>query len=191
MPTDRVVRRTGTSLRRRDFQLAATAARATVFEILGKRRLPKLKPKKGPSDVAAIDPHAALVSLTPREKNVAELLATGKTNDEVGAHLGISGRTVEVHRHRIYKKFGVETARAFLQAASRAGLLPALARHGSLEDLTTRERQVAEAILRGETNEHVAEGLGISHRTVEVHRSNAFRKLGVSSSNELFRLMQP
>ncbi len=46
--------------------------------------------------------------LSPRESDVLFWLAQGKTNDEIGAILGIAGRTAETHALRIYPKMGVE-----------------------------------------------------------------------------------
>lgn len=47
------------------------------------------------------------VSLTPREREVANLIVNGHTSREIGAKLGISHRTVEVHRAKLMKKFHV------------------------------------------------------------------------------------
>ncbi len=44
--------------------------------------------------------------LTPREREVLELLTSGASNKEAGRMLGISPRTVEVHRARIKDKLG-------------------------------------------------------------------------------------
>jgi len=44
--------------------------------------------------------------LTPREYQVLELIASGASNKEAGRHLGISPRTIEVHRARIMEKLG-------------------------------------------------------------------------------------
>lgn len=51
--------------------------------------------------------------------------------------------------------------------------------------LTTRERQVMELILAGKLNKVIADELQISMRTVEVHRSNLFDKMGVRTAVEL------
>jgi two-component system response regulator FixJ len=48
--------------------------------------------------------------LTPREKEVLSQLAAGASNKEAGRHLGISPRTVEVHRARIMEKAGAKNA---------------------------------------------------------------------------------
>jgi two-component system response regulator FixJ len=48
--------------------------------------------------------------LTPREYQVLELIANGASNKEAGRHLGISPRTIEVHRARIMEKLGAKNA---------------------------------------------------------------------------------
>jgi DNA-binding NarL/FixJ family response regulator len=57
-----------------------------------------------------------------------------------------------------------------------------------LGQLTSREREVLKLIVEGRTNKETAAVLGISHRTVETHRENILRKLGVRSVAELTRL---
>jgi DNA-binding CsgD family transcriptional regulator len=47
-------------------------------------------------------------NLSAREIDVLFWLAQGKTNDEIGAILGIAGRTAETHALRLYPKMGVE-----------------------------------------------------------------------------------
>lgn len=44
--------------------------------------------------------------LTPRERDVLQLIASGQSNKEAGRELGISPRTVEVHRARVMEKLG-------------------------------------------------------------------------------------
>lgn len=53
--------------------------------------------------------------------------------------------------------------------------------------LTLREREVLCHVLEGEANKTIGRRLGISHRTVEIHRSRAMTKLGASSPTELIR----
>ena len=53
--------------------------------------------------------------------------------------------------------------------------------------LTPRERQVLHLITEGLTNRQIAHRLEISPRTVEMHRANLTRKLGVQSAAELIR----
>jgi two-component system, LuxR family, response regulator FixJ len=49
-------------------------------------------------------------SLTPREREVLAQIAAGASNKEAGRHLGISPRTIEVHRARIMEKLGARNA---------------------------------------------------------------------------------
>lgn len=56
--------------------------------------------------------------------------------------------------------------------------------------LTVREREISGLIVRGLTNRSIGEQLSISTRTVEVHRSRIFEKLGVRNAIELALLLQ-
>lgn len=58
-----------------------------------------------------------------------------------------------------------------------------------LSALTRREREIASAVAQGKANKVIAADFGISERTVEVHRSRAFHKLGVRSVAELIGLL--
>jgi len=58
-----------------------------------------------------------------------------------------------------------------------------------LEQLTAREREVMEAVLRGLPNKAIADDLGLAVRTVEVHRARLFEKMGVRSAVELARVL--
>ena len=57
-----------------------------------------------------------------------------------------------------------------------------------LQTLTSREREVLELALKGQSCKAIAQILEISHRTVERHRSRLLEKLGVASITELLRL---
>ena len=58
-----------------------------------------------------------------------------------------------------------------------------------LESLTDRERGVMQLIIAGRLNKIIADELGISMRTVEVHRARIFAKMGVRSAVELSNLL--
>jgi two-component system, LuxR family, response regulator DctR len=60
-----------------------------------------------------------------------------------------------------------------------------------LESLTARERQVMELILKGKLNKQIADTLGITLRTVEVHRSRVLAKMAVRNAVELAALLPP
>ena len=55
------------------------------------------------------------------------------------------------------------------------------------QHLTDRERQVLELIVRGRSNKEIALELGISPKTVSVHRTNLMSKLNVQNTVELIR----
>jgi two-component system, LuxR family, response regulator DctR len=58
-----------------------------------------------------------------------------------------------------------------------------------LAHLTQREQEVMQQILAGKLNKVIADELGIAMRTVEVHRSHIFEKMGVRSAVELSQVL--
>jgi DNA-binding NarL/FixJ family response regulator len=66
------------------------------------------------------------VALSARESEVVRLVVDGASNDEIGARLGISARTVESHLRRLFERLGV---------ASRTELAARALREGWLEDV--------------------------------------------------------
>lgn len=58
-----------------------------------------------------------------------------------------------------------------------------------LERLTTREREVMECMLRGRLNKQIADELGLSPRTVEVHRARVLEKLEARNGSDMVRLV--
>ena len=63
----------------------------------------------GKSDEIQLD-FPGLNLLTPREKDVLIQITSGASNKEAGRSLGISPRTIEVHRARIMEKLGAKNA---------------------------------------------------------------------------------
>ena len=57
-----------------------------------------------------------------------------------------------------------------------------------LASLSERERQVLDGLLVGQPNKVIAFNLGISPRTVEVHRANVMTKMAAASLSELVRM---
>lgn len=75
------------------------------------------------------------------------------------------------------------------QAASReAAMLAGV--HIRLATLSAREREVLDLILMGKMNKVIADKLGISMRTVEVHRAHIFDKMKVKTAVELAGLLK-
>ncbi|MBQ2598632.1 MAG: response regulator transcription factor, partial [Bacteroidales bacterium] len=71
-------------------------------------------------------------------------------------------------------------------------LLKKLSESGSspLSVLTAREREIALLCSKGLVNKEIADRLALSLRTVETHKNNIFRKLGINSTAELVDLLQ-
>jgi FixJ family two-component response regulator len=47
--------------------------------------------------------------LTPREREVLDLVVNGRLNKQIAAELGVAEKTIKVHRARVMRKFGVRT----------------------------------------------------------------------------------
>ena len=60
-------------------------------------------------------------SLTPRERQVLAAIMAGASNKEAGRTLGISPRTIEVHRARIMEKLGAKNAADLVRIVLRQG----------------------------------------------------------------------
>lgn len=76
-----------------------------------------------PEIAAALETRAKGPALTLREIQVLELLATGKRNKEIAAHLGISGDTASAHIKSIFAKFNVHDRTAALAEGLRRGII--------------------------------------------------------------------
>jgi DNA-binding NarL/FixJ family response regulator len=61
--------------------------------------------------------------VTPREREVLDLLAEGLANRAVAERLGISTRTAQKHVENLFKKFNVHERGALIELAGRSGLL--------------------------------------------------------------------
>jgi two-component system response regulator DctR len=75
-----------------------------------------------------------------------------------------------------------------LSASLEAGVAAAV--QSRLATLSNREREVLDLILAGKMNKVIADELGISMRTVEVHRAHIFDKMDVKTAVELARLLK-
>lgn len=59
----------------------------------------------------------------------------------------------------------------------------------AIRPLSPREKEVLDLIVIGETNKQIARRLGISYRTVEIHRAAIMRNLGAKNVVQLVRMM--
>ena len=67
------------------------------------------RPSLGYTAVPAVQPNPKLAVLTRRERQVLELVVAGKFNKTIADVLGISTKTVELHRSSLMAKLGVRT----------------------------------------------------------------------------------
>lgn len=92
------------------------------------------------------------------------------------------------------KPFSKADLMAALEAAGREAAHPMIRSEeqhqaeAQLAHLTSREREVLEGLVQGHLNKRIAFDLAISPRTVEVHRANVMKKLGVHSLSELLHI---
>jgi DNA-binding NarL/FixJ family response regulator len=78
----------------------------------------------------------------------------------------------------------VEAVRAVARGETPA---PAFDEQGAVQPLSPREREVLVLIADGHRNRDIAERLGMAEKTVESHRGNILRKLGMRDRVELVR----
>lgn len=68
------------------------------------------------------DAAARIARLPPQQRRVLHLLAEGMSNKQVGHALGISARTVDIHRQAARKRLGVRTSTEAVRIWFLAGL---------------------------------------------------------------------
>jgi DNA-binding CsgD family transcriptional regulator len=113
-----------------DAALAVSAVQESlaVFERLGARRYVRrarsilyklgVRPRSTPHKSRGTPP------LSPREREIVQLVAEDLTNAEIAERLIISPRTVTTHLDRIYTRLGINSRTALVRYAIEAGLLP-------------------------------------------------------------------
>lgn len=69
--------------------------------------------------------HALLSGLTPRERQVFDLVVRGKINKRIAHELGTTERTIKAHRHQVMDKMRVHSFAELVSIAERLGLISA------------------------------------------------------------------
>ena len=131
-------------------------------------------------------PHVKVLILTQHDNReyIAPALGAGAS----GYVLKRSGRRELLNAIRQVHEQGAfltnKITQEVLQEYSQPG------RNGSKTEsrLTDREHQVLQLIVEGKSNKEIALALGISPKTVSVHRTNIMTKLGVQNAVELIRV---
>ena len=65
-----------------------------------------------------------LAVLTPRQREILQLLAEGKSAKEIGAALDLSARTVEFHKYAMMESLRIENSAELIRFAIKHGLVP-------------------------------------------------------------------
>jgi two-component system, NarL family, response regulator NreC len=125
-----------------------------------------------------------ILSMHAAEAYVLEALRNGAAGyvlkDGSAADLVRAVKEAVAGRHYLSPPLSELAIEAYLQKAREATL-------DLYETLTTREREVLQLAAEGHSNPEIAERLVISPRTVETHRANLMRKLGLQSQADLIR----
>lgn len=124
--------------------------------------------------------------LSPREREVAMLMAGGDSNSAIAARLYLSEHTVRIHASRVLQAFGVATRVGV--SIALAPMLPADARVVEPVALTPRQREVLAVLATGAGNRQIAAELGIAVTTVEKHVAAIMERWGVDSRGALVAL---
>ena len=120
-----------------DIPMAVTAVRAGALQFLEKpfqaqalvaavRESAAEARRRRRARAAAQKLRARVAAMSLREQQVAEAVATGKSAEEIGRQLGLSRRTVEMHKLRAMRRLGVGSSTAMTRLiveARAAGLL--------------------------------------------------------------------
>ncbi|GAA3346985.1 hypothetical protein GCM10020358_60050 [Amorphoplanes nipponensis] len=129
-------------------------------------------------------------------RRVEHPFQTGRTLLAYGERLRRAGRRTEARRwlrealdgfERLGARPWAGRAAAELAAAGEGRPRPRVAA-GDTPPLTAQELQVARAVATGLTNREVAQTLFLSHKTIEFHLGNIFRKLGLRRRAQLVQL---
>ena len=128
--------------------------------------------------------HIIALSMHTNESYVLAALRNGAEayvlKDAGSADIIQAVREVLVGRRYLSPPLSQYALEAYIQKAKGAPLDP-------YETLTTREREVLHLAAQGEATPAIAARLGLSPRTIETHRTNLMRKLGLRSQTDLIR----
>lgn len=124
-------------------------------------------------DVARLP--VAIYSEKPVLKRVTEAMLSGAID-----YLQWPITSEALHRTvQYFQRNGAAYSHAAVERAKAADLV---------SRLSQREADVVKGIVDGQSSKEIGRSLGISHRTVEIYRANAFRKLDAASAADVVRI---
>jgi len=125
-----------------------------------------------------------ILSMYDNEAYVLEALRAGAAayvpKESTSAELVRAIREAVAGRRYLSPPLSERAIEIYMQRAESAALDP-------YETLTAREREVLHLVAEGHTNAEIAARLFVSPRTIETHRANLMRKLGLHTQTDLIR----
>ena len=95
---------------------SAELVQAIRAALAGKRHVTPSLANKLVGDVSA-------PTITPRQREILQLMAEGKSAKEMAAVLGISARTVEFHKYKLMESLGLKTSAELVHYAIKSGIV--------------------------------------------------------------------
>jgi DNA-binding NarL/FixJ family response regulator len=145
-------------------------------------KMPKLTGLQATREIRAQAPDVAvlILSMYDDERYLFEALKAGASGYVLKAQA--DSDLIDAVR-------AVERGEPFLTPEAQRALIKDVLGQGSSrdEELTPREQEVVKLVAEAHTNKEIAAILHLSEKTVENHRSNAMRKLGMRDRVELVR----
>jgi FixJ family two-component response regulator len=85
--------------------------------------------------------HALVCTLTPRQRQVFELVVRGQMNKQIAHELGATERTIKAHRQKVMEKARVQSLAELVSIAERLGILGALPAPGESQETSGKKPQ--------------------------------------------------
>ncbi len=126
--------------------------------------------------------------LTPSEHEILTLSSQGLTRQQIAVELNVAVRTVDFHTAHIFKKLGVHnTIEAIYTALNKKliSLLPPKIASSTPLRLTSRQREVLNALSKGKGYKGAGKLLCISAKTVHFHVTCMFEENNFNSIRSL------
>jgi DNA-binding NarL/FixJ family response regulator len=124
------------------------------------------------------------VRLSTRELQVLRLIVKGLHNRQIAARIHRSIKTIEKHRQNLHTKLSTHEVAGLTRQAMVLGLMgktQGVARRlaKGAKQLTPRELEILKLVAQGSGNKWIASELHRSIKTVDHHRENIMKKLGI------------
>ncbi len=139
------------------------------------------------TELSSAEIHEKKFDLTPRELEVLELVVKGCNNKEIGDQLNLTVKTVKFYLSKIYEKTDSHNRTQAINNFHAAKRLSQDLESSRIQlfDLTPRELEVIELVVKGYSYKYIAKKLFITKGTVNTHVQNVMNKLGVRDRNKI------